>query len=160
MNEPATRWECKPQIHGGKIMATTTIDTIAPLPQIFSRWYLLFMGFALTVFGIALLVAALELPGVQGYLSGPGILFLYTAAIVLAIGFFIRREAVVRTTAGTIGILYFAWGVVFLFIGPNYRDGTMAVLVTVMGIFLIVAGALGMASAFIPALWFRHRQPL
>jgi len=127
-----------------------------------SRWWLLFFGFILVVFGIAGLIAASAIPGTQSGLIVTSIIWLVTAVIALWVGFGVRSANIVRGTAGIIGGLYFAWGIVLLFTGPGLATIAAAGMMASVGGLLVLLGALGLASALVPAgyLYEREERPM
>ena len=137
-----------------------TISDVNPIPQMFSRWWLLFFGFILVPFGIAYLAAANRVEFAQGGLVATGIIWLLVAVIALYIGFAVRDAKVVRWSAGIIGGLFFAWGIIYLYTGPSLATIAAATVMSTVGGLLILMGALGLAAAIVPAnyLYEEHER--
>lgn len=121
-----------------------------------SRWYLLYLGIILIVFGIAGLVAAGEIRGPKGGLIATAIVWLLTAAIALTVAIMIREPSWVRLASSFIGTVYLAWGIVYLYLAPSLTNFVIAIALAMFSIILIVSGAIGIAAGVVPANWLRE----
>jgi len=122
-----------------------------------SRWYSLFLGYLLLVFGVAGLVAASVLPGANSGLITSSIVWLIVAIVAFWIGYGVRNDVTVRWFAGIVGGLLFLWGVIQLFsAGTANTTGLMAATGTLGGL-MVLLGALGLAAATMP-LGYQERR--
>ncbi|HEY3418156.1 MAG TPA: hypothetical protein VGM23_14865 [Armatimonadota bacterium] len=134
-------------------MADNTAMNDMPAPQLLSRWYLMFLGFILVIFGIAGLVAARGVPTGATTLVTVSIIWLVTAIVSLSVAFAVTSTRTVRDTAGVIGALYLAWGIVALFSSSALATVSAAATVAGASGLLILLGAIGLAASLVPAGW-------
>ena len=119
----------------------------------FSRWYSLFLGYLLLVFGIAGLVAAGTLPDTQGGLITSSIIWLLLAVVSLYVGYGVRNDTSVRWYAGIVGGLLFLWGAIQLFTAPAVGAANLAAMTATIAGVLVLLGSFGLAAATVrPAL--------
>ena len=123
----------------------------------FSRWYSLFLGYLLIVFGIAGLVAASVIAGSNAGLVTSSIIWLIVAVVALWIGYGVRNDVTVRWFAGIVGGLLFLWGAIQLFsAGTAESTGLMAATGTLGGL-MVLLGSLGLAAATVPMAYENRR---
>jgi len=123
----------------------------------FSRWYSLFLGYLLIVFGIAGLVAASVLEGSNAGLVTSSIIWLIVAIVSLWIGYGVRNDVTVRWYAGIVGGLLFLWGAIQLFSAGTVEAASLMATTATLGGLLVLLGSLGLAAATVP-LVYRERR--
>lgn len=123
----------------------------------FSRWYSLFLGYLLLVFGIAGLIGASVLPGTNAGLITSSVIWLIVAVVSLWVGYGLRNDTTVRWYAGIVGGLLFVWGAIQLFSAGTIESADLMAATGTLGGLMVLLGSLGLAAATVP-LAYRERR--
>ncbi len=116
----------------------------------FSRWYSLFIGYLLIVFGVAGLIAASQVTTGRGGLVTASIIWLIIAIASLWVGYGMRSDRSVRRYAGILGGVLFLWGAIQLFSSPTADSASLLAATASIGGLLVLLGSLGLAAASVP----------
>ena len=116
----------------------------------FSRWYSLFIGYLLIVFGVAGLIAASQVTTGRGGLVTASIIWLIIAIASLWVGYGMRSDCSVRRYAGILGGVLFLWGAIQLFSSPTADSASLLAATASIGGLLVLLGSLGLAAASVP----------
>ena len=116
----------------------------------FSRWYSLFLGYLLIVFGVAGLIAASQVTVGRGGLITASIIWLIIAIASLWVGYGLRNDRTVRMYSGILGGILFLWGAIQLFSSPSAGSTSLLAATASIGGLLVLLGALGLAAASVP----------
>jgi hypothetical protein len=140
-------------------MATIPDTLDNAVHSLMSRWYLFFVGFMLAVMGITGLTVAVQVGAIAvGAVTTSAVIWLLTATVALLVAFMVRSARTVRWTAGVIGGVYLIWGLFYAGAAPQLGGGAAAVVAGTGGL-QVLLGAIGLASALVPADWvYRHAR--
>lgn len=116
----------------------------------FSRWYSLFLGYLLIVFGVAGLIAASQVNDGRGGLVTASIIWLIIAIAALWVGYGVRNDRSVRAFAGILGGILFLWGAIQLLSSPSADSTSLLAATASIGGLMVLLGSLGLAAASLP----------